>query len=244
MPVLPLIWTRAVSDWGDDAGFLANYQGQVLRIPCISIVPLLPAAQPQTYPHVVVTSINAIRSLEQNKEWWQCLHTATFHCFGATTHAALVARGIHVEQHQANSAASLCERLISTLPRPTSVAVLSALQPAFPLTETLQQNGISASRLIFYRTDVEACWGDGSKLQPQQCDALARKKHLVCFASPSAVLGLVARFKDCTGLWQQNFHSLTIGATTAATAEQYFEHCDVCDEQTVSGLIAMASTYA
>lgn len=241
--MLPLIWTRAVTDWGDDAVFLANYQGQVLRIPCISIVPLLPALPPQTYPHVVVTSVNAIRYLEQSKDWWKCLHTAVFHCFGATTHAALVASGRRVEQYQVDDAAALGERLLGTLPRSTRVAVLSAQQSAFPLTETLHQHGIDASKLIFYRTDIEARWSDGGRIRQRQCEKLAREKHLVCFASPSAVLGLVAKFKDCTGLWQQNFHAITIGATTAVTAKQYFERCDICAEQTIRGLIARAQAH-
>ena len=235
-----MIWTRAVSDWGDDAVFLANYQGKVLRIPCLSIVPLLPALQPKTYPHVVVTSANALKLLERSAEWQRCLRTAVFHCFGAVTHAALLARNLDVEQHQADGAAALCAQLIATLPRATEVAVLSAQEPAFPLTENLQQNGIKADKLIFYRTDIVARWADGSELQPQQCEELGREKHLVCFASPSAVLGLVARFKDCAARWQENFHALTIGATTAAVANQYFEGCDTCVEQTVAGLIATA----
>lgn len=239
-----MIWTRAVNDWGDDAVFLANYQGKVLRIPCLSIVPLSPLQQPQTYRHAVVTSVNALKSLEQSSKWQECLRSAMFHCFGATTHAALVAHGLRVELHQVEGAAALCARLVATLAQDTEVAVLSAQDPAFPLTERLQHNGIKADKLIFYRTDIAAQWADGSELQPQQREELGQAKHLVCFASPSAVLGLTARFKDCTAQWQTNFHALTIGATTASVAEKYFEHCETCVEQTVAGLIAMACVRA
>ena len=256
-----MIWTRAADDWDDDAVFFANYQGKVLRIPCIATEPLshaqLPPVPSTSYTHVVATSVKAVNCLEQNHAWHNHLRTAQFHCFGEATHAALVALGVKVVLHQVAAAASLCAKLIATLPRtvehadnsapaqqsvaPTPrVMVLSAAKPAFPFTATLQQQGIDATQLTLYRTLIAARWADGRELLASQCEELARTRHIVCLASPSAVLGFVHKFQNCRAAWQRNFQTIAIGTTTATVANKHFERCDTCAEPTIAKLVARA----
>ena len=240
---LPLIWTRASTDWEQDALLLAHYQGDVIHIPCLTREFLSPPTLNKTYQQALVTSSNALTALQRLPALEKTLRTATFHCFGSETHIKLTAKHYKIRHWQVSSAQQLCTKLLTTLNRSDDIAVLTTAAPAFPLTERLQAHGCRADKFILYRTVVGACWANGDKINAEERQHFANNKHLICFASPSAVEGFYQTFQQEHANWSRNFSALAIGATTAQKTKQHFAHYTCSEAQTLASLLTKAQHY-
>ena len=81
----PLIWTRSVADWDDDALLLPHHVRKVIHLPCLAVEFLQPALPEGDFPHVVATSANALAALERLPHGREKFAQATFLCFGPKT---------------------------------------------------------------------------------------------------------------------------------------------------------------
>ena len=238
----PLIWTRSVADWDDDALLLPHHVRKVIHLPCLAIKPLQPQLPDGDYPYVVATSANAIVALERLPHGRKKFAQAMFLCFGPKTREKAEACGYRTWRLPASltSAQQLAEHLLQELPPATRIAVLSALQPAFALDKALAAR-FRVTTLVLYETHNHVAWPSGEAISGEQKQNLAAGRHVICFASPATVEGFYQTFRQNHAEWRENFHAFAIGATTATATQQYFKHYSTSSTQTLATLAREAT---
>lgn len=237
-----LIWTRAASNWDEDAKLLPHHVPKIIRIPCIA-VEFLPSPSPITgCSHAVVTSVNAVTAIGRTPHLRHELASVSFFCFGAKTRSTLQAQGHLVLDTPAavDTAEKLCHHVRQTLPAGTRIAVLTAQQPAFAASEYLTANGFEVTKSVLYQTECRAVWHSGEEMSMEQKKALGDEKHVICFASPSAVTGFQRTFRRLSAAWYKNFSAVAIGATTQEAIKKLLPALpyETCPTQDLPSLIA------
>ena len=259
----PLIWTRSVADWDDDALLLPHHVRKVIHLPCLAVEFLQPPLPEGEFAYVIVTSANAIIALEQLPQGREKFAQATFICFGPKTREKAESCGYHTASLPLSSSANslplsssanssprssaitsaeqLAEHLLQALPASSRIAVLRAQQPAFALAETLAER-FTVAEVVLYQTRNHVAWPSGEDISCEQKKALATSKHVICFASPATVEGFYRTFQQEHADWRENFHAVAIGATTARTTEKYFQHHSVSSTQSLAMLAQEAAS--
>ncbi len=238
----PLIWTRSVADWDDDALLLPHYVRKVIHIPCLAVEPLQPPLPEGDFPYVVATSANAIAALERLPSAPEKFAQASFLCFGPKTREKAEACGYRTTPLPATltTAEQLAAHLLQVLAPTSRLAVLSARVPAFPLAEALAER-FEVAELVLYQTHRHVAWPSGEAISDEQKGALARARHVICFASPATVEGFYRTFQQHHAAWQENFHAVAIGATTAAATQKYFKRHSTSSTQSLATLASEAA---
>ena len=237
---MKLIWTRAVSDWANDRVYLP---AKTIHLPCLRRVPLVPqVTEGHAFPYVVVSSVSAVRALPRLPNLQKRLGNSNFFCFGRQTATELMANGYRSLLCPVHSSAELVSYLVDHLPAATSIAVLSAQQPAFPVAESLRAKGFKISEFVLYQTITGACLPDGSAIGGKQRSIVASRKSVICFASPSAVRGFNGIFHGEISMLNENFRAVAIGKTTARQLEKSLPliPCYLAKEFTLTNLIKTA----
>ena len=242
----PLIWTRSVADWDDDASLLPHHVRKVIHLPCLAVEFLQPPLPEGEFPYVVATSANAITALERIPHAREKFAQATFLCFGPKTSEKAESCGYRTTlpslplSSSITSAQQLAEHLLEALPAAARICVLSARQPAFPLAATLSER-FDVAELVLYQTHHHVAWPSGEDISSEQKKALATSKHVICFASPATVEGFYHSFQQEHADWRENFHAVAIGATTARATEKYFHHHSTSSAQSLAMLAREAA---
>lgn len=238
----PLIWTRSVADWDDDALLLPHHVRKVIHIPCLAVEFLQPQLPDGNFPYIVATSSNAITAIERLPYCREKFKSATFFCFGAKTAEKAEACGYTTAQLPADiaSAQQLSQHLLQTLPTTARIAILSARQPAFDLDRELATR-FEVAKIVLYQTHSHVAWPSGEEIDNTQKTALAGTRHVICFASPSSVEGFYHAFRDNHQQWRANFHAAAIGATTAAATQKYFDQYSTSSKQSLASLAREAA---
>ena len=238
----PLIWTRSVADWDDDALLLPHHVRKVIHLPCLAVEFLQPALPEGDFPHVVATSANALAALERLPHGREKFAQATFLCFGPKTREKAESCGYRTATQPATltSAEQLATHLLQTLPPATRITVLTALEPAFALAEVLAER-FDVAKLVLYKTRHHVAWPSGEDISSEQKKTLAATQHIICFASPATVEGFHHTFQHNHADWQENFHAVAIGATTAAATQKYFKRHSTSSTQSLATLASEAA---
>ena len=239
----PLIWTRSVADWDDDALLLPHHLRKVIHIPCLAVEFLQPALPEGEFSHVVATSANAITALEHIPHGRKKYAQATFICFGPKTREKAESCGYNTARLASSailSAQQLAEHLLQTLPAPSRITILAAQQPAFPLAQVLGKR-FAMAELVLYRTRKHVAWPSGEAISEEQKKTLVSTRHVICFASPATVEGFYRTFQTEHAEWGENFHAVAIGATTAAATAKYFQRSSTSSAQSLATLAREAA---
>ncbi len=238
----PLIWTRSVADWDDDALLLPHHVRKVIHIPCLAVEFLQPSLPEGEFSYVVATSANAITALEQLPRGREKYAQAIFICFGPKTREKADSCGYRTTSLPATlaSAAQLATHLQQTLPAAARITVLAAQQPAFPLAQVLGECFV-VTELVLYRTRHRVAWPSGETISKEQRKNLVSSKHVICFASPATVEGFYRAFRPEHAAWDANFHAVALGATTAAATTKYFQRSSTSSAQSLATLAQEAA---
>lgn len=237
----PLIWTRSVADWDNDALLLPHHVRKVIHLPCLAVEFLQPALPEGDFTYVVATSANAIAALERLPHGREKYAQATFLCFGPKTREKAESCGYQTTPLPAalsrtiTSAEQLATHLLQTLPPASRITVLTALEPAYALAEALSER-FSVAKLVLYKTHHHVAWPSGEAISNEQKKTLASARHVICFASPATVEGFYRTFQREHAEWRENFHAVAIGATTATTTQKYFKQHSISSAQSLATL--------
>lgn len=237
---MTLIWTRAVSDWLNDRVYLP---AGTIHLPCLRRVPLVPqVTEGHSFPYAVVSSVSAVRALAGLPKLQKRLSNSGFFCFGRQTANELAVNGYRQLLCPVRSSAELARYLIGHLPSATSIAVLGAKQPAFPVAESLRARGFKISEFVLYQTITGACLPDGSVIDAEQRLAIANRNSVICFASPSAVLGFDKVFHNELDSLRKNFRAVVLGKTTDQQLRKSLPSipCHLAEDFTLTDLIKTA----
>ena len=238
----PLIWTRSVADWDDDALLLPHHVRKVIHLPCLAVEFLQPALPEGDFPYVVATSANAIAALERLPHGREKFAQATFLCFGPKTREKAESCGYRAATQPSTltSAEQLATHLLQTLAPATRITILTALEPAFALAEALAER-FDVTKLVLYKTHHHVAWPSGEDISSEQKKALAATRHVICFASPATVEGFYRTFQQNHADWQENFHAVAIGATTSTAMQKYFKWHSTSSAQSLATLASEAA---
>ena len=235
-----LIWTRAASDWLNDR---VHLPAGTMHIPCLRRLPLIPSVtEDYPFPYAVVSSVAAVQALAGLPTLRNLLHNSVFFCFGRQTAAELIANGYRYLLCPVRSSVELTYYLADHLPTTASIAVLSAQRPAFPIAENLRTRGFKVREFILYQTITGACLADGSTIDANQRATIANTPSIICFASPSAVLGFSKVFHNEIDSLKKNFRAVAIGETTARQLRKSLPQipCHLADDFALKDLIKTA----
>lgn len=238
----PLIWTRSVADWDDDALLLPHHVRKVIHLPCLAVEFLQPPLPEGEFSYVVATSANALVALEGLPHGREKFASATFLCFGPKTREKAESCGYQTAPLPATltSAEQLATHLLQTLAPASRITVLSAREPAFALAEALAVR-FEVAELVLYQTRNHVAWPSGESISREQKQTLAATRHVICFASPATVQGFYHTFQQEHAEWRANFHAVAIGATTAVTTTKYFHHRSTSSAQSLAALASEAA---
>lgn len=241
-----LIWTRALTDWEEDAQKLSRTEQlpelNLMRVPCLKLAPV-PVDSPisKDFTAAILTSANALRLAPPQLQDMlrQCQYVYTH---GEKTAATARALGISsIEQIAVRTAEELAEMVIARLPHTAKVLIPTAAIPAFDLGEALRATGLDVTTITTYQTIQCVSRDDGSSLTQREVETARRQwQGVVCFASPSAVGSFVTTFLPEPNRLRDSLVAVALGPTTAAACAEAFRSVQVAPQNRIDSLIDAA----
>jgi uroporphyrinogen-III synthase len=239
--------TRALAQARELDHALITAGATPVSFPCIEIVPpvdrkalddAVARCLAGHFDWIVLTSVNSVLALRERMD--RIPAGTRIAAVGQSTAAALAREFSHDDTFLPEGHYSLELGSSTPIEPEESVFIPSSEIASLDLDRQLEQRGANVTRVVAYRTvtgtggvDLRARLTDGT------IDALT-------FSSPSAVRGLIARFREVGhGAWEHfSLPAACIGATTATAArETGFTLTVASFHQSVSGLIdALART--
>ncbi|MBI2601707.1 MAG: uroporphyrinogen-III synthase [Deltaproteobacteria bacterium] len=243
-----IIWTRSREDWEEDIQFFAGLP--VIHLPCISIELLEISNLPEIGGTCVVvfTSRKAVQYSFRIPQMTVILSNSKtrVYCTGEKT-AAEVSRQMEILGERPFGYA-----LGKLFPRPSpfkdfrcstqdTILLPGPVERAIPLAEELNKQGLKVFPLDLYRTKSRLTLSDGTLPTPEQKAFLMDSlKGVVCFLSPSAVLGFRIALRPGMNRLGRNLHAVVIGETTKKACEGTFETIHVAKKHSVVEVVTIA----
>lgn len=129
----------------------------------------------------------------------------------------LLARGMNVVFSDSKLGADFCQWLIKMTPPHTHFVLPGGKERAFDLMGALNSNQRTAQMIDIYETKSLVTTSNGSEINQTTLSKISIGS-VVCFASPSAVIGFQNLFSS-----RKKITAVCIGQTTAKAASQYKE---------------------
>lgn len=247
MDTRKIIWTRSVEDWSTDVKFLQTEMSKIVHLPCIRTQVLrqidLPIIEPNVAVTVVLASIKAAEYCLANpslKFWLQ--RASRLVVLGAKSAAFLRSHGYPVETSSSwRGMTDLAHDLVESVSRDEIVISPGPKVRAFDLGEFMEHHGIHFLAIDIYETTPGLRGQDDQLLMQAEVDRLQRElAGVVCFASPSAVLGFT-NWLDLSlfGLGDR-LQAVCIGESSWRKASEHFEQCTISPLQSTESMFATA----
>jgi len=247
----PMIWTRGEEDCIQDLLLWRRLaKCEPILVPCIQTVPLDETAilRPRFKPGdttytVIVTSPRAVTIVDRSAALRPYLSQARL-CIthGAKTAELLQQAGYNTQLvRNVRTARELANWMTDSMNRREPVLFISPLEPAFNLVEFLTQEGFKAESLVCYKTLPGVPANQEKTLTYLLSERAIQKKTIWCFASPTAIKGLMATVQRLGLEPPRPYGVAVIGPTTAAAASSWFEKITISPENTVESLITTAN---
>jgi uroporphyrinogen-III synthase len=239
-----LIWTRALDDWDQDKVYFEKVGREALHLPCIALQGL-PVKFPRQKPQVFVfTSANAVRYTQRHHALINLMRSAeAIYAIGAATQKALKDLKVNAEvSPSVQTAQDLAVWLSRNISPDTNVAWPCAREPSYNLTEHLARYHIEVEALPVYFTEKSLHIPNGKTPDQQTIDRYIQSlEGTVCFASPSAVDGFIRTLNPSENRLKSSLRAVTIGATTKAAVEGFFDNIVTIGEPSVELLVETAA---
>jgi uroporphyrinogen-III synthase len=214
-----LVWTRSIDDWKEDQNLCCNFEGEFMHLPCIRTCPITFSIDqlPSVYS-VALTSQKGAEYLIESPLGKTLLEKAES-VFAMSKRSAkpLLERGLNVTFSNSKLGAEFCQWLIKTTMPHTHFVLPGGKERAFDLLGALNSNQRTAQTIDIYETKSMATNSNGSEIDQTTLSKLSMGS-VVCFASPSAVIGFQNLFSN-----RKKIVAVCIGQTTANAASQFKE---------------------
>lgn len=242
-----IVWTRAGDDWQKDleTAVTLDIDPKVLtHIPCVSFQPVPVKKTVSSANYIIFNSSNAVRfSMAQEPLAAVVRAAVKIFAIGPGTAETLAACGLSATPgFSGSSAKDLADQLLKQGVG-GSFLIPTAEQSAFDTAAYLTSQGSHAVSIPCYRTIQQAGHGDGKAFSPADIAQLkSSMMGIICFASPSAVLGFNHTFQVKTKLAKNTLLAVAIGATTMKEVLEYFPVCEMAEQNSIRALLKKAQT--
>jgi uroporphyrinogen-III synthase len=242
-----IIWTRSLEDWPSDVRVLKSALEHVVHLPCIRTEaltqPLMPKFSQNQAIIAVFGSAKAVEYSLANAALTGLLKRARrILALGSKTAACLQERGFRAETDSRwRGMADLAAHLTQSLSGSEAILAPGPKTRAMDLAELLEELDIDYIPVDVYETHPGLRGANDELLLQTDIDRLQRElAGVVCFASPSAVIGFTKWLSpDLFGL-RERLRVACIGETTQRKAIEHFDDCHVCPLQSVESLFSTA----
>ena len=253
---MTIIWTRSADHWPQDCNLLEGTEYQ--RLPCLSYrdftqQELMSQLQGSKFPKPhsligVLTSAHTIKSLNRSPslldkcEKWYVVGKKTRDCFNALSLAGKIADLPQGVKKGADLAQYLCK---SYHGKKLTFFLPGAKKRAYKLDEHLQSCGFEVLSCNTYEVQTGIFDDKGVGVSKQFLDdVFARASQpVICFASPSAVLGFTSGLiKHGMSAVFPRCRVVAIGPTTLKACKVFFHRSYEAPDPSVASLVNLAKT--
>jgi uroporphyrinogen-III synthase len=244
------VWTRSEEDhaqdlisWQQIAGFEPHL------VPCLNVVSLpesewiLPPFSLRPKGHtVIVTSARSVKIVDESPLLKPYLtHARQCITHGAKTGAKLEDLGYQTKiVENIRTARDLAQWVTKNQNLDEELVFISPSKPAFNMVGFLRDQGFKINPLICYETTAQVPPPFEKKLVELLAQDPSQRRTIWCFASPSAIEGLMATSERMGLKIPTPFGVAVIGPTTEEASRKYFQNSHVSNENTIESLIRTA----
>lgn len=234
-----LVWTRSLDDWKEDQGLFLKYDLEFIHLPCVKTSPIIFSLNniPAVYS-VALTSQKGAEFLLDSTLGKSLLSKAeNIYALGEGSANPLLSRGINVTIAKSKNGDDFCQWLIKSTKPETHFVLPGGTERAFDLEKAISAANRTAQTIHIYETKSLATTSAGSPIHPNTISKVS-KGAVVCFASPSAVVGFQNAFPN-----RHEVVAVCIGQTTAR-ATHSFKNVQVLDNPSIGNLFLEAAKIA
>jgi len=252
-----IVWTRAKSDWESDRQLFGDLRLEVLHLPCIRtskiISPEIPGVPYDKNLAVIFASVKSVQFALGCPAFVAIMRrTKKFFCVGKKTADTLVksaeskdfsrlASTIEVKFGPWSDMESMSKSIAGELSSDSIIVSPGPKLRAFDTEEFFENKGFSHFKIDLYETNSGIRnYHEEHLLQKDIQQIQSNLNGVICFSSPSAVLGFTKYLNPNENGLSQQLIAVAIGNTTMEAIKDNFTDCHLAKEQTIESLFEKA----